>query len=252
MSGDQLSDLMRRWDAAGKSDAFWAVLSDPAKRGNRWTPQEFFDTGVREIEGVMAHVDRIGLRDRTRALDFGCGPGRLTQALAAKFEQVDGVDISPSMIDLANRFNRFPERCRYHLNEASDLRLFGDSTFDFIYSNITLQHVPPQYAKEYLREFVRVLRPGGLLVFQLPATRTRVRSRAQRYLPGFAVALYHRARYRSHPAATVHGTPRDEVLSLMTSVGAEVVDVQPDASAGSHWESFRYSCRRAAVPSTVS
>jgi SAM-dependent methyltransferase len=252
MSVDRFSDLMRRWNAAGKTDPFWAVLSDPAKRGNKWTVQEFFDTGVREIGDVMAHVDRTGLAKRRNALDFGCGPGRLSQALAEHFENVDGVDISASMIELANRFNRFPDRCRYHVNVAADLRLFADDTFDFIYSNITLQHMDPAYAKGYLREFIRVLEPDGLLVFQLPSTRTRARSKARRYVPGFVAGLYHTLRYRSHPAAAVHGTPKDEVVGLMRSLGADVVEIEPDTAAGSHWESFRYSCRRAAAARTVS
>ena len=42
---------------------------------------------------------------------------------------------------------------------------FADASFSFIYSNIVLQHVPRHFAKEYLREFVRLLAPDGILVF---------------------------------------------------------------------------------------
>jgi SAM-dependent methyltransferase len=105
---------------------------------------------------------------RGAALDFGCGVGRLTQALCRHFERAVGVDIAPSMIRLANQFNRFGDRCRYCLNEANDLRLFADDSFDFIYSNLVLQHMQPDYSKNYIKEFVRVLAPGGIAFFQLP------------------------------------------------------------------------------------
>src|SRR2546423_3765771 len=101
----KLEALQRRWNAAGKGDPFWAVLSDPRKKGNRWQVEEFFRTGSDEIQSLIADVEALGLTmQRRRALDFGCGPGRLSQALASYFDQVDGVDISPSMIELAGQF----------------------------------------------------------------------------------------------------------------------------------------------------
>ena len=243
-SPDPLQDLKDRWDRAGKTDPFWAVLSASDKRGNRWRSEDFFATGVLEIAGVMAHVDRVGLKGRVRALDFGCGPGRLTQALTKYFDQVDGVDISPSMIELADALNRFPDRCHYRQNSASDLKFFMDSSFDFVYSNITLQHVEPSVTRNYIREFLRVLRPGGLLVFPLPGRRIGVRSKLRRLMPGFGMDLYRRARYRNHPAAVMNGIPREEVVALVAAAGATVFEVETNDAAGAGWESFRYTCRR--------
>src|SRR5450759_126117 len=98
---DALRDLKKGWDDAGRKDPFWAVLSRPEKSGNRWGSDEFFKTGIEEIEGVMTHIGGLGITvRRSRALDFGCGPGRLTQALTSHFDQVDGVDISPSLLEL--------------------------------------------------------------------------------------------------------------------------------------------------------
>ena len=62
------------------------------------------------------------------------------------------------MIDLARRFNRQGERCRYaHLNQQPTLQLFESRTFDFIYCNIVLQHMTPEYNLAYVRDFLRVL-----------------------------------------------------------------------------------------------
>jgi SAM-dependent methyltransferase len=240
-----LGDLRERWNDAGRADPFWAVLSWADKTNNRWTPEEFFRTGVDEIRDVMSQLKQLDISVKPgRALDFGCGPGRLTRALASHFERVDGVDISPSMIELANRFNEHPNRCHYHLNVADDLALFADSTFDFIYSNITLQHVGQSRAKSYLREFLRILNPGGVMVFQLPGRLLATRSRIKRLIPPPLRAVYRRARNRNRPGAEMHGMPREQVIAFVSGLGAELQSAIANTDAGTGWESFRYVWRR--------
>jgi ubiquinone/menaquinone biosynthesis C-methylase UbiE len=246
-----LDRLQGAWDAAGKDDPFWSVLSVPNKQKNRWDVQQFLQTGVEEINRVMADVGRLGMDgSRRRALDFGCGPGRLTQALTAHFEQVDGVDISPSMIALAEQLNLHSNRCHYHVNEADDLRRFADQTFDLVYSSITLQHVGQANARSYLKEFIRVLVPGGLLIFQLPGRKTGRFRQVKRLVPAPVLGAYRRLRYHGHPAANMHGMPRDEVVGFCEANGVKVVEVQPNQEAGPGWESFRYYGQRVSPASS--
>jgi SAM-dependent methyltransferase len=162
--------LRRHWDALGKSDPLWANLTNDDKRGGKWNADEFFLTGEQEIEEVLDFVGSLSVTfEHGRALDFGCGVGRLTQALAARFDEVWGVDIAPSMIEAANRYNRHPGTCHYYLNDRTDLARFDAGSFDFIYSNIVLQHMQPRDQRRNLAELVRVLAPGGIFVFQLPS-----------------------------------------------------------------------------------
>jgi hypothetical protein len=49
------------------------------------------------------------------------------------------------------------------------LKTFSDNSVDLIYTNIVLQHVTPDVTVAYLREFLRILKPAGVLVFQLPS-----------------------------------------------------------------------------------
>jgi ubiquinone/menaquinone biosynthesis C-methylase UbiE len=165
-----LDDLKRNWEAFGERDPLWAILTDPSKKNNQWDVKEFFATGEAEVDCLMDAVAAlsVSLRKDT-ALDFGCGVGRVTQALCTRFERCVGVDIAGSMIGLAREHNRFGERCQYFVNEADNLRMFGDDHFDLIYCNIVLQHIPPEYSIRYIREFIRVLAPGGLAVFQAPS-----------------------------------------------------------------------------------
>ena len=72
-----------------------------------------------------------------------------------------GVDVAASMIEHARELNRHGERCTYISNSADDLSIFADGTFDFILTELVLQHLPPELMFRYVGEFVRVLRPGG-------------------------------------------------------------------------------------------
>lgn len=167
----EINHLKRDWNTFGKTDPLWAIMTVDSKKGNRWQPEAFFRTGEEEIAKIMGYVDSMGINlCRSRALDFGCGVGRLTQALATYFSEVSGVDIAPSMIRHAKKFNRH-RNCTYYLNDKTNLKLFGDTRFDFIYTSFTLQHIEPRYTKAYLAEFLRLLVTGGILVFNLPSER---------------------------------------------------------------------------------
>jgi ubiquinone/menaquinone biosynthesis C-methylase UbiE len=235
----------RYWDEQARTDPMWAILTDPEKRGRRWDPEEFFSSGVREIEIVMERAERLGLPlSRRRALDFGCGVGRLTQPLADHFEEVRGVDISPIMLEQARQFNRKGDRCQYVWNSAPDLRIFPDQSFDFIYSRITLQHVPPPRVESYLKEFLRVLAPGGLLLFQLPSRPVRPYRRIVALIVNRLVRTLNLMQVPF--AMYMNGINRDRVVELLESHGGEVIDVEPNADAGPQYESFLYAVARKA------
>jgi SAM-dependent methyltransferase len=170
MIDDDIRFMKEYWDSHARNDPFWAVLSDPAKDNRRWDSISFFETGKREISILFYQLRKLGIPLGSKsALDFGCGLGRLSQALAPHFDQVVGLDISETMIRLAGLFNQAPDRVRYMVNEHEHLNVFPDDEFDFICSNIVLQHIKPNISLKYLEEFVRVLRPAGLMVFQLPS-----------------------------------------------------------------------------------
>jgi SAM-dependent methyltransferase len=160
-----IATLESVWESLAQRDALHAILTDETKAGGKWDVAEFMATGNAEIETVLQHLAELNCAPdwNGAALDFGCGVGRLTQALGRHFASCVGMDISGSMIRKAQVLNKFAH-CRYVQNSEAQLP-FLDATFSFIYSNIVLQHIPQRLAKEYLREFVRVLAPGGVLVF---------------------------------------------------------------------------------------
>lgn len=170
--GDDVVSEQAFWDRFARHDPLWAILSDPSKAGRRWDLRSFLETGRREVSLLMYQLRALGLSvRRDAALDFGCGVGRLTQPLAGHFDRVVGVDVSPEMIRLADQINQHSARVRYVCNARDDLTLFAAGEFTFMYSNVVLQHVEPARTLQYLRELLRVVSAGGLLVFQLPSHR---------------------------------------------------------------------------------
>jgi ubiquinone/menaquinone biosynthesis C-methylase UbiE len=146
------------------------VLTDARYKGGKWDLRDFFASGATDVQDLLGRAEAYGLAPpRGTALDFGCGVGRLTQALALEFDSVVGVDIAESMVEQAKRFNTHGEKCRFVVNDRPDLSRFTDASFDFLLSRLVLQHMDPKYARMYVAEFLRVLKPGGAAVFQVPS-----------------------------------------------------------------------------------
>jgi len=104
---------------------------------------------------LMTHLPARG----QRALDAGCGAGRHTLALAERFDEVVGVDISEPLIDIARRQRSGPN-VRYLV---ADMMSFADADgFDLVFSSTTMHHLPDlKAALLHLRGLVRA---GGLAI----------------------------------------------------------------------------------------
>ena len=226
-------DYAADWESNAQVDARFAILSDP-EHGDAWTTAEFLATGEQEIASVFGHLDEIGAApaDRGRALDFGCGVGRLTRALGRRFDQAVGVDVAPSMVEQARALAPEPN-VSFVVNQAADLATFEDGSFDFVYSNIVLQHVSNELQRGYVAELCRIVAPGGLAVFQIPSTRIGVQGALRRVLPPGVTARLRRLRQPHRllrrDAEVLHMEmnclPEDEVVALVRASGAELVDV---------------------------
>jgi len=229
------SDLATSWNEFGKTDPMWAVLSQTDKRGGKWVPGEFFASGRRWVVRYLGRwlgESAPGL-EFGRAVDFGCGVGRVTQALAEHFQSVVGVDVAESMVAEANRYNRFPEKVEYHLNERTDLRFLEDASVDFVHTVLVLQHMPQDFAMAYLAEFGRILRPGGYLFFQIPTGRT---DDADPFADTTLIKGDRRMR--------MFCTPMERIERVLRDAGVEIVRAEKGAGGGDLIESHHILARR--------
>jgi SAM-dependent methyltransferase len=234
-----LREVQQYWDRQAHADAMWAILTDPAKAGGRWDADEFFATGVHDVSILMERAAAWGKPvARRSALDFGCGIGRLSQALAGHFDRVYGVDISPKMIELAHQHNRIGSRVEYLANPEGDLSHFQTGSIDMILSWITLQHMRPRYARRYIQEFLRVLAPGGLLLFQYPSKPIGLGVRLARWR-----ALLSKLLCKPRPMY-MNGMDRQEVVDLLERGGGRVLNVEQDDHAIPGYHSFCYAVTR--------
>jgi SAM-dependent methyltransferase len=120
----------------------------------------------RSLHRHLARELEANLPGSAAVLDAGCGTGGLIRRLAPQRPDWSwtGVDLSPLAVGLARA------RCgpAADLHEASVTGLpFSAAAFDAVVSADVLYHVDDDAAA--LREFFRVLRPGGVVVLNLPA-----------------------------------------------------------------------------------
>lgn len=250
----QLDELARNWDQFGELDPMWAILTVPEMAGRKWEKEEFFATGIEQVAHLVHDAEQLGFTLRgKRALDFGCGIGRLTFALGKHYEECVGVDIAPSMIRLANEFNPEPSKYTFVLNHSANLESFPSQSFDLVYSTLVLQHMPPTLAKNYVAEFLRLVRPGGHVAFQMPTQliktprpRKGLRSRLRDNLPAPWLDAYRQLRYGSahsspntllpnSPNMEMHGVPLNEMKAWVVSCAGKIQAVQETTNDRIGW-----------------
>lgn len=241
-----LEKLRKDWESFGDADPLWAVCSNRKTKRSKWEPTEFFATGLDEIRSLMSSLDAMSVTIVPgRALDFGCGVGRLTQPLTNYFSEVWGVDISTSMLRMADRYNEKPDRCRFVLNQRPDLSLFKSNSFDFIYSNIVFQHMLPDLTRRYLQEFFRILKPGSIAIFTLPSTPERnIKGWFYRWLPSKAIHFYKRVRDGYGATMEMHAIERRALLPFLEETGFIIANVCRSGSAGPNWVGYRYCIQK--------
>lgn len=248
--GVDLTKHKEKWDALGNEDPLWVVLTDPTKRGNKWQIEDFFQTGKDEIEGLIKEISDLDLKiqvARGKALDFGCGVGRLTKALAQYFDEVTGVDISPSMIRNAEKYNDIGDKLTYVLNSRADLQVVPSNSMDLVYSSITLQHIPKCAIDNYIAEFVRIVHKDGLAIFQLPAGYDwTLRGFLLRLIPSNVLNMMRKKVYQCSTSFEMNYIPYKQVVHIVESSGGEIVHAKRDCGGGEGWISYRYFVRKKA------
>lgn len=234
----------KNWDLLAEEDALFAVLSVKKKKG-KWETEEFFETGRKEVKEDLERIKQLGIElNFGKVLDFGCGVGRLTRALAGSFQTVYGLDVSARMLEKAKEYSVREQNC-FYLPE-SHLGEFPSETFDLVYSKIALQHIKPRDSIGYLKNLGRVTKSGGCLFFQL---RTKPkdaplswRLAMKRILPlSWTDGLHDlRIRFSQKGIIDVYGIPLQVVVNLLKGENFQIKDTYPNKVINNVAESYYY------------
>src|SRR5882757_193575 len=127
-----ITELMQKdWNARAQEDANFYVAFGRRDQDL----EEFFFTAIEVIRGLEWELKRIPTKNprARRALEIGCGPGRLMRPMSRHFGEIHGIDVSDEMISQACAKLQDVPHAHLHHTSGSDLSLFPANHFDFVY-----------------------------------------------------------------------------------------------------------------------
>jgi SAM-dependent methyltransferase len=109
------------------------------------------------------YEDHVGSLSTARVLDFGCGWGRIIRFFLRDVspENLAGLDYNEAALEACRATNRW---CRFTLIRPYPPTNLPAAEWDLIYLYSVFSHLPEEMHLALLREFHRLLRPGGLLI----------------------------------------------------------------------------------------
>ena len=134
---------------------------------------EFFATVTAVVNDLEKQIQWVGPGERSgwRALEIGCGAGRLLRPLSRHFRELHGVEIAEDLLSRAREITRDLPQVRLHSSQGAALAGLADNTFDYVYSHDFLPRLENRpLVLDFLRETHRVLRVGGLARIELSGT----------------------------------------------------------------------------------
>jgi SAM-dependent methyltransferase len=157
--------MQRDWDERARDNVFHYICSE---RGG-WDRESFFQSGEEDYAQLVAPVlCKLGFAPAGKSmLEVGCGVGRVTRSFARRFTTVLALDISEEMLRRGRELNKDFANIVWVWGNGGTLEVVPSDSMDFVFSYLVLQHLPAkELVLSYVREMLRVLKPGGAYCFQ--------------------------------------------------------------------------------------
>jgi len=162
-----LAESMRRdWDERARRHAFYYIAS-------WWDPTTFLASGEEDYQRLVApSLSRADFSPQGKTmLELGCGAGRMTSSFADCFGHVVAFDVSAELLDRPRKLLGQATNITWVDGNGGDLSGTEDGSVDLVFSYLVSQYLPSEdLVCSYIRETFRVLRPGGLCLFQWNGT----------------------------------------------------------------------------------
>ncbi len=219
------------WRELGATQPYWGVLTHPDYRTENLTAanlEAFYASGGEYIGDIVRRLKAAtGISPGGRALDFGCGAGRLAEAMTTHAASVTGYDISPGMLDEARKRG----------GKAAYVGTLPDGPFDWINSYIVFQHIPPERGLALIDDLLARLAPGGLVSLHVTVWRdAHLREPSASGLKALLRPLVRRWRVARLPKGTIRMYDYDlsAVVERLNRAGVGELGLVPTDHGGHH------------------
>ncbi len=160
------TEAMRRdWDERARKNAFHYIAS----WREDWDLPSFLSSGEEDYAKFVTPIlSRCGISLTGKVMvEIGCGAGRMTANFAQRYDLVLALDLSSEMLRLAQQIHAQKQNILWLRVGGAEFGCLASDSADFLFSYLVLQHLPSEeLVFRYIREMLRVLRPGGAFLFQ--------------------------------------------------------------------------------------
>ena len=223
----------KTWDKFGKIAPYYSVLVAEEFKPENLSAENlaaFFDSGSEHVCRLLKIIRELCPEFAPKTtVDFGCGVGRVTLALAKISSRVLAVDVSQSMLEEARKNCAKQGASNVAFMTTAEFLVSPNSSVDFVHSFIVLQHISPRTGYQLMEKLVSTLKEGGIGAIHVTFadTRSRLRrllSRIKAGVPG-AAQLHNLLRRRplNLPAMQMHSYRLDRVFRLLHENGCNKV-----------------------------
>jgi ubiquinone/menaquinone biosynthesis C-methylase UbiE len=237
--------LERTWRPYGVADPYYAVLAEDRYRKNRFDDtarREFFKSGEEHIAWVLSNIRRSIDPEftPTKALDFGCGVGRLVLPLSRIAREVVGADVSPTMLAEAQRNVDEAGASNVKLVLSDDSLQSHGTGFDLVHSYIVIQHIPPERGEAIFMGLADKLKPGGVGALHVTYAREaptvrKVVHQLRKSVPGVnAVVNLAQGQRAAEPMIPMFNYKLENILEGLRERGCESVHMLLTDHGGHH------------------
>ena len=157
---------------------FWEFIAIVSpRRGLAWLSNGDLDEwGRKDTDKILSTIINTYPKEYLKSmiiLDYGCGMGRVAKYIAPYIGRVICADVSKTYLKVARKYLKEYNNIKYlHVN-GKDLRQLPDESIDAAYSIGVFVHINKHDALKLFKEIKRSLKPGGLLIVDLPKPGTK-------------------------------------------------------------------------------
>ena len=163
LSDDKLVDLPSHSIQENRRN--WGVF-DWSKGGEEWVPEVQIAKGLEPAQWKNKLTDEVLLKYIKKdsvILEIGSGAGRWTEILQPLAKKLIVTDISPKCIEICKKRFESKNNLDYKLIDKR-LDFIDDGVIDYVWSYAVFVHINPSDIDRYIKDFSRILKPGGYTI----------------------------------------------------------------------------------------